>query len=84
METAVNRYRMLEEEILFVKEFLAKEAHYSDEELTWECTIDPKVDTSIRIPGGLVKSFVEHALMKEISRHPKGGKVNVTIHSTSL
>lgn len=84
METSVKTYRMLEEEILFVKEFLAKEAHYSDEELTWECTIDPQVDTSIPVPGGLVKSFVEHALLKEISKHPEGGKVNVTIHSTTL
>lgn len=75
---------MLEEEILFVKEFLAREAHYSEEEFTWECTIDPQVDTSIPIPGGLVKSFVEHALLKEISKHPEGGQINVSIHSTTL
>lgn len=84
METAVKSYRMLEEELLYVKEFLATEAHNSEEEFIWECTIDPQADTSITVPGGLVKSFVEHALLKEISKHPDGGTVRVTVHSTTL
>lgn len=84
METAINSYRMLEEELLYVKEYLATEAHNSEEEFTWECKIDSQADTSIAIPGGLVKSFVEHALLKEISKHPDGGAVRVTVHSTKL
>lgn len=75
---------MLEEELLYVKEFLAAEAYDSEEEFTWECTIDPEADTSVPVPGGLVKSFVEHALMKEICKHPDGGSVHVSVHSTTL
>jgi len=75
---------MLEEELLYVKEFLAGEAHDSEEEFIWECTIDPQADTSVSVPGGLVKSFVEHALLKEISNHPEDGKVCVSVHSTTL
>lgn len=75
---------MLEEELLFVKEFLAAEAYVSEDELEWDCTIDPEADTSIPVPGGLVKSFVEHALLKEISKHPEGGKIGVSVHRTTL
>jgi len=83
-ETLIKTYRILEEELLYVKEFLAAEAYASENELEWECTIDPKADTSVSVPGGLVKSFVEHALLKEFSSHPEGGKVGVSVHSTKL
>jgi LytS/YehU family sensor histidine kinase len=84
METAIKPYRMLEEELLFVKEFLAAEAYVSEEELEWDCTIDEEADTSVPVPGGLVKSFVEHALLKEISKHPEGGRIEVSVHRTKL
>jgi LytS/YehU family sensor histidine kinase len=84
MESAENIYRSLEDEIQSVKELLTRKASGSEVNLAWECRVDPKADTTILVPGTLLRSFVEHALMSDILNHPDGGKIEVSVHRTTL
>lgn len=84
METSVKTYLTLGEEILSVQEFLAAKDSGKEETFTWECRVDPQADTNLLVPGTLIRSFVEHSFINKISKHPDGGKIDVSIHRTTL
>lgn len=80
----MQSHHTLEEEITSVEEFLASRTSGPEEDLTWECSTDPNADTRIVVPRTLVRSFVEHALLNDVSKHPEGGKIEVSVHRTNL
>ncbi|MEN8228410.1 MAG: hypothetical protein ABFS38_09675 [Bacteroidota bacterium] len=84
MEAAVQTYNTLEAEIESVKQFMQNEAFRYDGKLTWECSLDPEVNTSIIIPNLLIHTFVENAIKHGIFYHPSGGKVDISINKSSI
>lgn len=84
MESEVYTYRTLRDEILSVQEYLAEKASGIEESFTWECRVDPQADTTLLVPGTLIRSFVEHSFLNNISSHPDGGKIDVSVHRTTL
>jgi LytS/YehU family sensor histidine kinase len=84
MEDKVQTYGTLQEEIISVKEFLDSKTLVSENKLSWKCRVDPKADTYIPVPETLIKSFVEHAFLNDILQHPDGGKIDISIHRTTL
>lgn len=84
MEDIVKTYRTLQEEILSVEEFLNGKSLDSENKLSWNCRVDPEADTHIPVPGELIKSFVEHAFLNNIFQDPDGGKIDISIHRTTL
>ncbi|MDX2431137.1 MAG: hypothetical protein QNK35_09400 [Bacteroides sp.] len=84
METSVKTYRTLGNEILSVQEYLTAKDSGREESFTWECRVDPQADTTLLVPGTLIKSFVEHSFLNKVSSHPDAGKIDVSVHRTTL
>ena len=84
METILKTYGTLGEEILSVEEYLAAKDSGKEDTITWECRVDPQADTSILVPAMLIKSFVEHSFLNKISSQPDGGRIDVSVHRTTL
>ena len=84
MESAVKTYKTLEEEIESVRQYLKNEAFRYDGKLSWECILDPEVDTSVIIPNLLIQTFVENAIRHGIFQNPEGGKVDVSINKSKI
>ena len=82
--SAINSYRTLDEEIQSVKKFLNAKTSDFEEKLTWDCRVDPEAETTILVPGTLIKSFVEHAFLNGIAKNPGGGKIDISVHRTTL
>ena len=84
MERTENSFHTLEEEISSVEEYLYRKASVGEENIRWDCRVDPKVDLRILVPGALIKSFVENSLMNEVTQQPEGGKIDISVHRTTL
>jgi len=84
MEDKGKTYRTLQEEIISVKKFLDDKTLDSENKLSWNCRVDPKADTHVPIPEALIKSFVEHAFLNDILGQSDGGKIDISIHRTTL
>lgn len=84
METAVQARNTLKAEIESVKKYLQNEAFRYGDKLSWECTVDPEVNTHIPVPSLLIQTFVENAIKHGIFQDPRGGMVDVTILKSSV
>ena len=84
MESAVKTYNTLEAEIESVIKFLQNEEFRYNGILSWECSLDPEVDTSVTIPNLLIQTFVENAIKYGIFQNPLGGKVDVSINKSNI
>ena len=72
----------LKEELDKVQEVLSIGTLRLEGRIQWECTIDPQVNTGIRIPASLVLGFVEHALRYGHFLDARSGKIEVSVHHT--
>ncbi len=84
MESPVQTHNTLAAEIKCVREFLKNEEFRYNGKLSWECSLDPEVDTTVHIPSNLIHTFVENAIRYGIFQNPEGGKIDVSINKSSL
>lgn len=84
METEVLTYRSLSEELERVCEFLSNEAFRYEGRLKWECNVDPMAETGMPVPKMLIQIFVERAIRYGIFNSGEGGKIEVSVHRTSV
>jgi len=84
MESTIQTHNTLKAEIESVKKYLQNEEFRYNGKLSWECSIDSEVDTSISIPNLLIHTFVEIAIKYGIFQNPDGGKVDVSINKSSI
>ena len=79
-----NSYGTLGSEIKSVKDYLDLKASEDKEKFSYEFSVDPQADTHIHVPGALIKSFVENTFLNNISQQAEGGKIDISIHRTTL
>lgn len=79
-----NSYGTLGSEIQSVKEYLSLKSSEDKEKFSYDFSVDPQADTHIPVPGALIKSFVENTFLNNLSQHSEGGKIDVSIHRTTL
>ncbi len=79
-----NSYRTLGSEIQSVKEYLSLKSSEDKENFSYDFSVDPRADTHIPVPGALIKSFVENTFLNNLSQHSGGGKIDISIHRTTL
>ncbi len=84
MESAVRTNNTLKEEIQSVEQYLQNEEFRYNGKLSWECSLDPGVDTDIVLPHQLILNFVEDAIKHGIFHNPHGGKIDVSIHKSRI
>ena len=58
-------------------------SRYQDK-LSWSCTVDDKVDDRMVIPERLIGIFVENAISGGLIRNGNGGRIEISVHTTSL
>lgn len=79
-----NSYGTLGSEIQSAKEYLSLKSSEDKEKFSYDFSVDPQADTHIPVPGALIKSFVENTFLNNLSQHSEGGKIDVSIHRTTL
>ena len=79
-----NSYGTLGSEIKSVKEYLSLKSSEDKEKFSYDFRVDPQADTHIPVPGALIKSFVENTFLNNLSQHSEGGKIDISIHRTTL
>ena len=79
-----NSYGTLGSEIQSAKEYLSLKSSEDKEKFSYDFSIDPQADTHIPVPGALIKSFVENTFLNNLSQHSEGGKIDISIHRTTL
>lgn len=84
MESTVKTLNTLKEEIQSVRQYLQNEEFRYIGKLTWECSLDPEVDTNIILPHQLILNFVEDAIKHGIFHNPQGGKIDVSVHKSRI
>ena len=82
--SAENSYGTLGSEIQSVKEYLSLKSSEDKEKFNYDFSVDPLADTHIPVPGALIKSFVENTFLNNLSQHSEGGKIDISIHRTTL
>lgn len=84
MESKNHSLFTLEKEVRATENYLSDMTKESNESFTWNCKLDPKVDSSVPVPESLLKCFVENSFINKVSQHPEGGKVDISLHHTTL
>jgi len=84
MASTENKYGTLGIEIQSVRDYLSLKASEGQEKFSYDFSVDPQVDTHIPVPGALIKSFVENTFLNNASRQAEGGKIDISIHRTTL
>ncbi len=84
METSVQLYSTLHEEIESLKEFLAKAELRYKGKISCECSVDPDVEKGVIIPKMLIRIFIENAINHHLLEKPEGGKVETSVHRSNL
>ncbi len=79
-----NSYGTLGSEIQSAKEYLSLKSSEDKEKFSYDFSVDPQADTHIPVPGALIKSFVENTFLNNLSQHSEGGKIDISIHRTTL
>jgi len=82
VDTSDKIYRTINDEIEFVKNFLAIEKARKIELFDYEIVISPDVNISWLIPKMIVHIFVENALKHGIRPRGHGGKINISVSCT--
>ncbi|MCK5137767.1 MAG: hypothetical protein KAR19_18420 [Bacteroidales bacterium] len=84
MESAVRTHNTLKEEIQSVEQYLQNEEFRYNGKLSWECSLDPEVNTNIVVPHQLILTFVEDAIKHGIFHNSYGGKIDVSINKSRI
>ena len=79
-----DSYGTLGSEIQSAKEYLSLKSSEDKEKFSYDFSVDPQADTHIPVPGALIKSFVENTFLNNLSQHSEGGKIDISIHRTTL
>ena len=69
----------LQDEISYVKAYLALEKARLDERLQIEWSIAPQVELDYQVPTLILQPIVENAVIHGIARKPEGGTVRITL-----
>lgn len=84
MEDKIYAISTLEKEIQNTENYLKFLNSDSKDNFSWSCKVDPKVELSTLIPDSILKCFVENSVINNVSRHPGGGNIDISIHCTTL
>jgi len=84
MTTLVQTETSLTEELTSIKTYLDTEVLAYQGKLSWTCTVEEEVNTSLIIPKRLIRIFVENALSGGLIQNGNGGRIDVSAHNTSL
>ena len=84
MKNAFEPYKTLAEEIEFVKQYLHIESYRFNGKLSWDFQQDPTVNVDLIVPKMLIHIFVENAIIHGIFHNPEGGKIDISINTSSI
>ncbi|MCK5137768.1 MAG: histidine kinase [Bacteroidales bacterium] len=84
MKNAFEPYKILAEEIEFVKQYLHIESYRFNGKLSWNFQQDPTVNVELIVPKMLIHIFVENAIKHGIFHNPEGGKIDISINKSSI
>lgn len=84
MEALVYANTELRDELDSVKIYLEHEARRHEGKLVWTCSVEDGVDARLIIPKRLIGIFVENAIEEGLIRNGNGGRIEISVHNTSL
>ncbi|MBI3134036.1 MAG: PAS domain S-box protein [Bacteroidetes bacterium] len=83
LENSMNRYITIDEELVFLEQFIKISKQRMSGELTFKVIVDPELETGeLFIPPMLLQPYLENAMIHGFIKCPRDPEIKVTIRKT--